>query len=229
MRILITGTTYYPSLNGQAIFTVNLAEGLAQRGHQVLVAVPSNEIHASRRERKGVQIEALESLSLKMWHQDAYISPFPGKVVRDIFDTFRPEIVHIHDHYPLSRLVVKSAQRRKIKTVGTNHFMPENLASYAPWLARFKPVFNWIGWNWMMEVYKRVDIATAQSKNAAQLIREQGLRVPVFPVSCGIDLGRFHPDPTIDRRACREWAIRRHSRQHDVGFEFLDQWRRLGN
>lgn len=204
MRILITGTTYYPALNGQAVFTVNLAEGLAQRGHQVLVVVPSDEIHACRKERKGVQIEAVESVSMKKWHQDAYISPFPGKAVNAIFNAFQPEIVHIHDHYPLSRVVVRAAQKRKIKSVGTNHFMPENLASYATWLSSIKPLFNWLGWNWMMEVYNRVDIATAQSKNAAELIRKQGLRAPVFPVSCGIDLGRFHPDPSIDRKACRE-------------------------
>ncbi len=204
MRILITGTTYYPALNGQAVFTVNLAEGLAQRGHQVLVAVPSDEIRACRRERKGVQIECVESISMKKWHQDAYISPFPGKAVNTILNEFQPEVVHIHDHYPLSRVFAIAAHRRKIKSVGTNHFMPENLASYATWFSQFKPLFNWMGWQWMLEVYNRVNIVTAQSKNAAQLVREQGLRPPVFPVSCGIDLGRFHPDPSIDRRACRE-------------------------
>ena len=204
MRILITGTTYYPALNGQAVFTVNLAEGLAQRGHQVHVVVPSDKVQAYHTERKGVQIEAVESVSMKIWHQDAYFSPLPGKAVRKVFDTFQPEIVHIQDHYPLSRVVVQTARRRKIKIVGTNHFMPENLASYVSWLASIKPLYTWIGWNWMMEVYNRVDIATAQSKNAAELIRKQGLRVPVFPVSCGIDLRRFHPDPSIDRRACRE-------------------------
>ena len=204
MRIFIAGTTYYPALNGQAIFTVNLAEGLAQRGHQVLVAVPSEKVKAYRAERKGVQIDAVESVSMKLWHQDAYFSPLPGKAVRKIFDTFQPEIAHIQDHYPLSRVVVQVARQRKIKVVGTNHFMPENLASYLSWLASIKPLYNWIGWNWMMEVYNQVDIATAQSKNAAELIRKQGLRPPVFPVSCGIDLCRFHPDPSIDRRACRE-------------------------
>ena len=204
MRILLTGTTYYPALNGQAVFTVNLAEKLAQRGHQVLVAVPSDEIHACRRERKGVQIECVESMSMKRWHQDAYISPFPGKAVEKILDDFQPEIVHIHDHYPLSRVFAIAAQKRKIKSVGTNHFMPENLAAYALWLSRMKPIFNWLMWQWMLEVYNRVDIVTAQSQNAADLVRKQGLHPPVFPVSCGIDLNRFKPDPTIDRQSCLE-------------------------
>lgn len=204
MRILLAGTTYYPALNGQAIFTVNLAERLAKCGHQVVMAVPSNKGQAYRSERKGVQIEAINSTNLKYWHQDAYFSPFPGKAVRHIFDTYKPEIAHIQDHYPLSRVVVQTARRYGVKVVGTNHFMPENLTPYALWAKQLKPFYDWFGWQWMLEVYNRVDIATAQSKNAAMLIRKQGLRVPVFPVSCGIDLDRFHPDSSIDRRACRE-------------------------
>ena len=204
MRILIAGTTYHPALNGQAIFTVNLAEGLAKRGHEVVVAIPSDQIHSYHKERKGVQLEGVESISLKWFHNDAYFSPFPGKAVRHIFETFRPEIAHIQDHYPLSRVVVQAARLNHVKSVGTNHFMPENLAAYSGWLARIKPLHNWIGWSWMLEVYNRVDIATAQSKNAAELIRKEGLRVPVFPVSCGIDLERFYPDPQTDRNACRE-------------------------
>ena len=204
MRILISGTTYYPSLNGQAIFTVNLAEGLAKRGHEVLVAVPSSQIQPYHMERKGVKVEGIESMSLKAFHNDAYFSPFPGKAVHHLFETFRPEIAHIQDHYPLSRVVVQTARRKHVRSVGTNHFMPENLAAYSGLLARFKPLHNWVGWTWMMEVYNRVDLATAQSKNAAELIRANGLRPPVYPVSCGIDLTRFCPDPNIDRNACRE-------------------------
>jgi glycosyltransferase involved in cell wall biosynthesis len=204
MRILITGTTYHPSLNGQAIFTVNLAEGLAKRGHDVLVAVPSYKSSPYHEERNGVRLEGVEAISLRAIHNDAYFSPFPAKTVRHIFETFRPEIVHIQDHYPLSRVIVQTAQRQHIKSIGTNHFMPDNLAAYSVGLARIKPLYQWLGWTWMMEVYNRVDIATAQSKNAAALIRANGLRPPVYAVSCGIDLTRFRPDPQIDRQACRE-------------------------
>jgi 1,2-diacylglycerol 3-alpha-glucosyltransferase len=204
MRILIAGTTYYPASNGQASFTVNLAEGLVKRGHEVLVAIPSEKIQPYHKERKGVQLEGIKSVSLKALHNNAYFSPFPGKPIREIFDVFRPEIAHIQDHYPLSRVVVKIAKQRKIKTIGTNHFMPENLLAYSSLLSLNKPLQRWVGWTWMMEVYNRVDVVAAQSKNAVELIRAQGLRVPIFPVSCGIDLKRFYPDPHIDRDACCE-------------------------
>ena len=38
MRILISSSSY-AAANGQAVFTVNLAEGLAKRGHEVVVLV----------------------------------------------------------------------------------------------------------------------------------------------------------------------------------------------
>ena len=201
MRILIAGTTYHPALNGQAIFTVNLAEGLAGRGHEVLAAFPSDK--AISQQRHNVQLEGIKSFSLSAVHGDSYVPFFPSRTVKKIFDKFQPEIVHIQDHYPACRAVVFEARRRHLKIVGTNHFMPENLAPYIPGLSTIKPVYNWILWHWMLEVYNRVDVATAQSRVAAELIRKQGLRIPVLPASCGIDLRRFHPDPTTDRQACR--------------------------
>ncbi|MBI1856516.1 MAG: glycosyltransferase [Chloroflexi bacterium] len=48
-----------------------------------------------------------------------------------------------------------------------------------------------------------MDVVTTQSRVAADIVRAQGLRVPVFPASCGIDLNQFRPDPSVDRLACR--------------------------
>ncbi|HET6846482.1 MAG TPA: glycosyltransferase, partial [Anaerolineales bacterium] len=38
---------------------------------------------------------------------------------------------------------------------------------------------------------------------AVNLLREQGLRAPALPVSCGTDPRRFHPDASVDRAQCR--------------------------
>ncbi len=201
MRILIASTTYHPALNGQAIFVVNLAEGLAARGHEVLVAFPFGE--ALNNQRHNVRLEGIKSFSLGAVHGDSFAPFFPGIAVRKIFDEFQPDIVHIQDHYPVCRATVFEARRRHLKIIGTNHFMPENLAPYVPGLSKIKPVYNWILWRWMLEVYNRVDVATAQSRVAAELVRRQGLQIPILPASCGIDLRRFHPDPKTDRAACR--------------------------
>ncbi len=201
MRILIAGITYHPAINGQAIFTVNLAEGLAQKGHEVLVVTQSNQSHPYFTARNGVQIHAIRSISLSIWYPGAYFSPFPGRPAREIFNNFRPDIVHVQDHYPLSRFIFKLARSRNIKTIGTNHFMPENLAPYLQSIAWFQPGFNWLLWRWMLDLFNRLDAATAPSRTAAGILRREGLTTPVFPVSCGVDLNRFMPDPKVDRQA----------------------------
>jgi glycosyltransferase involved in cell wall biosynthesis len=203
MRILIAGTTYFPALNGQAIFTTNLAEGLAGRGHAVVAIFPSTEGRAYSRRRNGVRLEGMRSIRLTLLHPDSFVPAYSRQALRHIIDDVQPEIVHIQDHYPLSRSIALEALRRGIKLVATNHFMPENLAPYLPGLSTIKPVYQRIMWSWMLEVYNRVEVVTAQSRVAAELVRAQGLRPPIFPVSCGIDLKRFYPNSSMDRLACR--------------------------
>jgi len=205
MRILIAGQTYFPAFNGQAIFTRNLAEGLAQRGHQVLVVVPSTPASELHMERNGVQIRRIKSVPLTFLHPDASYALFPGREVRRVVGDYRPEIVHIHDHYPISRAMVIAARRENIKVVGTNHFMPENLTPYIPIPDPLKPGVNWALWNWMLELYQQLDVVTAPSRTAAAIIRHQGLRRKIYPISCGVDTSRFRPDYNLDRNS---WRLR---------------------
>ena len=203
MRILIAGTTYYPSLNGGSVFTTHLAEGLARHGHEVLMTFPSIEGHPYRRFHNGVRLEAIRAISLQFIHPESCFPPFPSRVVSDLFDSFRPDIVHVQDHYPLCRAVVLESRKRGIRVVGTNHFMPENLTPYVPGASFLMSLYKPIMWKWMMEVYRRLDVVTTQSRIAAQIVRSQGLQVPVFPVSCGIDVKRFSPQLDLNRAAYR--------------------------
>ncbi len=204
MRILISSTTYYPSSNGQAIFTTTLAEGLAARGHEVTAVFPSEQEKPFCSVRNGVQLEHVRSSALFPFiHPESWVARASRRELAAIFDKVRPEVLHFHDHYPPTSVMLREARQRGLRIVGTNHFMPENVAPYAPVISNIKPLFKWLAWAWVLRDYNHADVVTAQSKAAAALIRAQGLKPPVFPVSCGIDLRRFHPDPKVDRAACR--------------------------
>ena len=201
MRVLIAGATYYPALNGQSVFMVHLAEGLAAQGHEVSVLFPGRRALSSR--INGVRLETVRSLELSLVRADAYFPYFYAGRVGDVFDTFRPEVLHIHDHYPLSIAAVQEARRRGIPIVGTNHFVPANVEPYIPGSALLRPVLDRVLWEWMFRIYRRLDFVTAPSQAAVNLLQSQGLRVPMRAVSCGTDLNRFHPDPSVDRAAVR--------------------------
>ena len=199
MRIIIAGQSYYPAANGQAIFTVNLAESMAQAGHQVMVITASDQTHAYRALRNGVRVEAITAVPLSLWHPDTYLTLLPGSQVNRLFNEFQPEVVHIQDHYPLSRSVARAARKRHLPLIGTNHFLPENITHYVPMPAWCRAGFNRLLWMTMLDVYNRVDIATVATETGVEILRRAGIRAPVYSVSCGIDLNRFHLDAGVDR------------------------------
>jgi 1,2-diacylglycerol 3-alpha-glucosyltransferase len=204
MRILIASSTYAPAMNGQAVFTTNLAEGLAQRGHEVIVVIDSPRGKGSTTTVNGVILEALPSVYFRYYTAEVHFTPFPAPAVRRLIKEFDPHIVHIQDHFPICRVAVHAAQKFGIKIVGSNHYIPENVAPYMPAYTIFKPLMNWVLWQWMIGVYKHADAISAQSVAAAEMIQRQGLKMPVLPISCGIDLGEFHPDHSIDRQQFRQ-------------------------
>ena len=204
MRILIAGQTFTPALNGQSIFCTNLAEGLAKRGHQVVMVAPSLHKKPYRAEQNGVDLHAVRTVHLGMFHPDAYLNLPATRTIQHIFDTFRPEVIHVHDHYPISQNVIRVARQRGIRVLGTNHFMPENLAPYIPLPASFKTFFQRTLWWWMLLTYNHLDIVTGPSRTAVTIMRRNGLKPPAYPISCGVDLNRFHLLPELDRIELRQ-------------------------
>ncbi|MDI7274634.1 MAG: glycosyltransferase [Anaerolineae bacterium] len=203
MRVLIAGQTYRPAVNGAAVFTINLAEGLARAGHQVVVLVPSDRIHAYRTASNGVHIEAVRALPLVPLYSDVYVTLQAGRQVRRLLGALAPDIVHIQDHYPLSRTVVSACLRHGLPLVATNHFLPENVAHHVPVFRRARRLLDPVLWGMVLEVFNHADAVTSATETAVSILREQGLRPPAQAISCGVDLERFRRASTVDRAAVR--------------------------
>jgi glycosyltransferase involved in cell wall biosynthesis len=100
--------------------------------------------------------------------------------------------------------MVFAAHRRDIKVVGTNHFMPDNLAAYVPLVSRIKPFYNWVLWHWMREVYDRLDAVVGPSQIAVKMLSGVGLKHHLLiPISCGVNTKLFCPITSVDRLAWR--------------------------
>jgi glycosyltransferase involved in cell wall biosynthesis len=137
-------------------------------------------------------------------HVGVYYPIFPHAAIDQMFKTFKPDIVHIHDHYPMSVIIMNRARQRGIKVMGTNHFLPENLAPYFP-LYRIARRFSvWALWTWMKVTFNQLNLITTPSQTAANILCSVGLRPPVVPISCGVDLGIFNTRLAGERPAIRE-------------------------
>lgn len=203
VRILIAGTTYAPAANGQSVFTVNLAESLVMRSHEVVVATHALDGRESVTLRNGVTVVTPRSYGLTSLHPDAQVTLNAYRTVDRLFEQIRPQVVHLQDHYPLSWFVLWSARRRRLPVIGANHFMPDNLSPYLPYWQQLHPVYRRVAWFWMLLLYNRLDYVTVQSGFAGELLRTQGLKQPMIQISCGIDLTQFYADSTLGQADMR--------------------------
>lgn len=201
MRVLFTGQSYYRKDNGQAVFMIRLAEGLARAGHAVMALAPSESGVAQRKLIKGVWVQTVPALHLV---HNLNLTAFSDGLVDDTIAGFAPDIVHIQDHFFLNRTVLRLARRRHIPIVGTNHFLPANWSNnlYIP--RSVQGVVHKAMWKDMLQVYNQLDAVTTPTETAVAILRKQDIQIPVKAISCGVDQDEFYPMPELDRMAVRE-------------------------
>ena len=110
MKIVIATAVYFPMINGVAVFSHNLAVGLAKRGHEVLVLTPSQKGKSYEAFDDGVRVSYLKSMEAKIYPDQIHkaekrfklfyrhgfrVSVFPKGEVKRILDDFQPDVVHV--------------------------------------------------------------------------------------------------------------------------------------
>ena len=193
MKILIVGQAYYREDNGQATFTVRLARGLQEAGHCVTALTPAQKEATAKERINGVQVHRFPA-----WHlpHNANITFCSRTWLEKMLQEIKPDIIHLQDHYFLSRSAWQAsrAQAHLIPVVGTNHFLPQNLTANIPLPARFRARLEPVFWKHMLSLYNRLAAVTTPTQTAANILINQGLKVPVSAISCGVDTNRFKPN-----------------------------------
>ncbi|MFB4281261.1 MULTISPECIES: glycosyltransferase [unclassified Nonomuraea] len=189
-RILISSDTYPPDVNGAAYFTHRLATGLAARGNEVHVVCQSDQGPASADVVDGVVVHRLRSAPLVV-HPTMRVT-VPTRLDR-LVASIKPDVLHTQGHFVVGRAAIAAARRAGVPIVATNHFMPDNLFQFAHIPDRLRTKAGQLAWRDFSRIFSRADHITTPTPLAAKLLADQGFAREVEPVSCGIDLTRFHP------------------------------------
>lgn len=224
MKIVIATAVYSPMINGVAVFSHNLACGLAVRGNEVLVLCPSQTGRSYSEMQDGVKVCYLKSVEAKVYPDQIHevpkkrrlfyrhgfrVSVFPRAEVSKILDEFSPDVVHVQVSDPIGLSVVGYARRHEIPVVTTEHNQPEVLTEplHMPRLVK-KPV------NALLSAYFRnrqskSDFVTMPTKQAIEhLIYAKGeeFPVPVAAVSNGVNLSHFKPG-RADKEMYKKYGV----------------------
>lgn len=199
LRLLIAADTFPPNINGAAKFTVNLASGMAARGHDVHVVVPS----ASR--RHGTWTETYDGQAItvhrlpsdRWWPHDwlRYVKPWRARAhMRRVLDEVRPDVIHYQSAVVLGRAAVLESPGRGIRIIGTNHLMLENMLEHTLLTPALQKIGARMWWNDAHKTFAHTDALTTPTRRAADFLERNGGLDHVLAISCGIRKSDYTPD-----------------------------------
>lgn len=191
MKILIASDLHYPTINGVATFSRNLARGLAERGHEVVVIAPSQTGKKSKEVDGNYVIVRTVSVPFP-FYQNFRISLNPMKEVKQVIDDFDPDVIHIQMLMWIGQAAMKYGNKRGIPIVTTNHAMPENLMDNLRLLAPVSRPINYILKAYGARFHSKADFVTMPTQSAIEMFNAgDKIDIPMEAVSNGIDLSRF--------------------------------------
>lgn len=194
MKILIASDLHYPTINGVATFSRNLARGLADRGHEVLVIAPS-QTGKKCKEVDGNHV-IVRTMSVPFpFYQNFRISLTPYREVKKIIEDFDPDVIHIQMLLGIGQATMRYGNKMGIPIVSTNHAMPENLMDNLRLLAPVSRPINYMLKAYGARFHSKADYITMPTQSAIDMFNDnvEKITTPMSAVSNGIDLSRFAP------------------------------------
>ena len=199
LRLLIAADTFPPNINGAAKFTVNLASGMAARGHDVHVVVPSaSRRHGTWTETYDGQTITVHRLPSDRWHPHdwlRYVKPWRARAhMRRVLDEVRPDVIHYQSAVVLGRAAVLESPGRGIRVIGTNHLMLENMLEHTMMPTALQRIGARMWWNDAHKTFAHTDALTTPTRRAADFLERNGGLDRVLAISCGIRKSDYTPD-----------------------------------
>jgi len=194
MKILFVSDTYYPHINGIYYFIQRLAERLQAEGHEVAVLAPSAGLGYTDKTVEGIRVFGMPSLSLLMYKTIRVPIPVSLKArVDKVFRTFKPDILHLQNHFSINKAAIAVNKKYGLPIIGTNHFMTENFTPFYSFLHMNAKIESMM-WGAFSKVFNQLTMVTTPTETGAKIIRPK-LKVDVVAISNGIDLAEFNTVP----------------------------------
>lgn len=204
MKILIASDLHWPVLNGVATFSRNLARGLAEAGHEVLVIAPSQDGQKCKQVDGNYVIYRTKS-TIFPFYQNFRISLTPQLEVRKIIQDFEPDLIHIQMPLGIGQAAMFIGRRYDIPVISTSHAMAENLLDNLKKVAPLSRPINYMLSDYGRRFHSKADVITSPTESGIKSFGKHIEKVnkPIEIISNGIDLREYTPatpDPEIYKK-----------------------------
>jgi glycosyltransferase involved in cell wall biosynthesis len=178
-------------ISGAALVVQRLAQGMARRGHSVMVLGASDRGLPYQETKAGVRVARLRAVPNPARIGQRFVV-WPGRALADALGAFQPDVIHLHDPLQLALAGLRAARHLRVPAVLTLHAMPGLAAAYAPAVPGLRWAIQALAWTYGTWLARRCQGIVVPSRVMADLIADRnGLRAHV--IGNGVDLQSFHP------------------------------------
>ncbi|PCC27905.1 glycosyl transferase family 1 [Glutamicibacter sp. BW80] len=193
LTIVIAADTYLPDINGAAMFCYRLATAMKERGHRVHVLAVRGENGKTFTEvRPEAIVHRLQSHAVPTHEYFRIVFPWEvNSQINKLLADINPDVVHAQSHYMIGQQTIAYARKHGVRSVATNHFMPENLDPFLPFPKWFKKIVARNSWRDMGKIFGKADAVTTPTPLAAKAMKDYARLTKVLPLSNGIEAGNY--------------------------------------
>ena len=204
MRIAYLCQSYPPVISGPSVAARRLAEGMAGRGHEVMVITASDQPHPYTTTTSKLKVVRLRSLPNPVRAEQRY-PVRPRKRLLATLQAFAPHVVHDHSLLNIGLAGLSYTRATNTPAVLTIHALPWFVSSCVPDLPGLRWTIEEGLWAYARWLHRQYRVSIAPSNAVANVASAYSDRRP-YVISNGTDLGRFTPHQAIpeESRVLRE-------------------------
>lgn len=177
-------------ISGASIAAEQLAKGMAERGHDVLVIAASDTGQVYRTCEKNLTILRLKSFSNPLRVKQRLLA-FPHRSIMKALREFQPDLIHTHEPAQMGFLGLKYACSARIPVILTAHQLPWFIIKYLPNIPVLRKLVERLVWTyagWLTGSYSAIISPTRTISEVIQT--KTGFYPTTIPY--GIDLKTFN-------------------------------------
>lgn len=196
MRIAYLTQPYPPMISGASIAAEQLAKGMAERGHEILVIAASDTGQAYQTHEKNLTVLRLKSFNNPLRVRQRLLA-FPHRTIMKALCEFKPDLIHTHEPAQMGFLGLKYACSTRIPVILTAHQLPWFITPYLPDIPMLKTFVERLAWTyagWLTGNFSSIISPTLTISEVIQV--KTGFYPTTIPY--GIDLKTFNLNAAVD-------------------------------
>jgi glycosyltransferase involved in cell wall biosynthesis len=185
-------------VSGASIVVKRLADGMAKRGHSVLIIAASDTGNAYIENSPRMRVVRLKSVTNTKRAHQRFVR-FSLKEIYAELMAFEPDLIHIHDVLSLGILGIFTAKKMKVPVTATIHQLPWFVNAYLPEVPGLQLSVEHSLWRYSRWLNRQCRSLVVPTETIARTIETHG-GFQTVPISNGVDFQQFNPVP----KSCAE-------------------------